>query len=87
MVGRVTDQLLPLTLNPLAVVYVVPLIVTARLSPAAKVTVPVTVGVVSFVTWETTVGAAGTEVLILSSLVVVSLEELPAASVRVARTG
>ena len=48
---------------------------------------PVTVGVSSLVVKESTVGANGTEVLIVTSLVLASLEELPAASVIVAWTG
>ena len=87
MVGNVTDQLLPVMLSPLAVVYVTPLIVTAKVSPAPRVTVPVNVGVVFLVTWETTVGTAGAVVSIFSSLVVLSTAVLPAASVTVAVTG
>ena len=63
------------------------MIVTAKASPAARVTVPVTVGVVSLVINATTVGTAGAVRSIISSLVVTSLVVFPAASVTVAVTG
>ena len=60
--------------------------VTLKVSPAAKVAVPVSVGVVSRVVKWLTVGASGALVLISSSLVVVSLMALPNASAVVAVT-
>ena len=58
-----------------------------RVSPAARVTLPVRVGVVSLVTRAFTVGAAGGVVLTTSSPVVTSLMLLPKASLAVAVTG
>ena len=59
---------------------------TARVSPAARLTVPVTVGVLSFVSWVATAGAAGAVVSTTSSPVVVSVLVLPTVSVTVAVT-
>ena len=63
-----------------------PLTVTRRTSPGATTAVPVIVGVVSRVNCGFTVGTDGGTVSIASSLVVVSLAVLPAASVTVAVT-